>query len=77
MNIEHETISFLQCFKMAKQRIEEIQQMARLDWELEGQPGRGEMRLVTVGEITRALYFPEASSLYIHYALYLPPGKNI
>ncbi|MPC27743.1 Meckel syndrome type 1 [Portunus trituberculatus] len=62
--------------QMARQRIEEIQQMARLDWEPEGQPGQGELRLVTVGEITRALYFPEASSLYIHYALYLPPGEK-
>uniref|UniRef100_A0A0P4WBZ7 Meckel syndrome type 1 protein n=1 Tax=Scylla olivacea TaxID=85551 RepID=A0A0P4WBZ7_SCYOL len=63
--------------QMARQRIEEIQQMARLDWDTEGQPGQGELRLMTVGEITRALYFPEASSLYIHYALYLPPGWRV
>lgn len=51
--------------------------MAGLEWESEGDPGRGELRLVTVGEITRALHFPEASSLYIHYALYLPTGENV
>lgn len=50
--------------------------MARVEWGSELQPEQGELRLVTVGEITRALHFPEASSLYVHYALYLPPGKK-
>lgn len=51
--------------------------MAGLEWGTELEPERGELRLVTVGEITRAIHFPEASSLYVHYALYLPTGKNI
>ncbi|XP_050728569.1 tectonic-like complex member MKS1 [Eriocheir sinensis] len=60
--------------QLARQRIEEIQLMAGLEWGTEQEPERGELRLVTVGEITRAMHFPEASSLYVHYALYLPPG---
>lgn len=51
--------------------------MARLEWGPDFQLEQGELRLVTVGEITRAMHFPEASSLYVHYALYLPPGKDI
>lgn len=51
--------------------------MAKLEWGSELKPEPGELRLVTVGEITRAMHFPEASSLYVHYSLYLPPGKNL
>lgn len=48
--------------------------MTGLEWEDGGQRREGEVRLVVTGEITRALHFDEASSLYVHYVLYLPPG---
>ncbi|XP_042224916.1 Meckel syndrome type 1 protein homolog isoform X2 [Homarus americanus] len=59
--------------QIVHQQLEEIQQIVGLDWD--GQKrGEGELRLLVVGEITRALHFSEASSLYVHYVLHLPPG---
>ncbi|KAK3868937.1 hypothetical protein Pcinc_025715 [Petrolisthes cinctipes] len=60
--------------QLSKQRIEEVHQVAGLEWEDGGERKEGEVRLVVTGEITRALHFDDASSLYVHYALYLPPG---
>ncbi|XP_045607821.2 tectonic-like complex member MKS1 isoform X1 [Procambarus clarkii] len=59
--------------QITEQRLEEIEQMVGLEWDTQ-QLEVGELHLLVVGEIMRALHFSEAFSLYIHFVLHLPPG---
>lgn len=58
--------------QIAQQRLESMQQIVGLDWN--EQLHKGELRMLMTGEITRALHFTEATSLYVHYVLHLPQG---
>ncbi|XP_069171903.1 tectonic-like complex member MKS1 isoform X2 [Procambarus clarkii] len=61
--------------QITEQRLEEIEQMVGLEWDTQ-QLEVGELHLLVVGEIMRALHFSEAFSLYIHFVLHLPPGQG-
>nr|XP_053631785.1 tectonic-like complex member MKS1 [Cherax quadricarinatus] len=61
------------CISINEQRLEEIDQMVGMEWDTQQVEG-GELRLLIVGEIMRALHFSQATSLYVHYVLHLPPG---